>query len=115
MAYIELHNWEKEEIVGYLSNNTIPTKFESNRNSKRNFKTKAEKFHYCGETSLLKYISSPDINLRFFTLEERQIRTDFINLLHIANGHAGQDRLYNIIKTLAYGIIRSDILELFRF
>lgn len=108
---IILKNFERDEIILWLLCATIPDRLAS-VNSIKAFKQRANKFFYSTEKNLLFFKQGPDSFLRFFTLEEELFKTDFIKLQHVNMGHAGRDRLYNFIKTKAYGILKKDVSDM---
>lgn len=55
-----------------------------------------------------------DRYLRFFTIEEQEYKLNFINLIYVSNGHAGRDRLYNLLSTKAYGLVRKEVLDVIK-
>lgn len=111
--YLELHNFEKEEIIAYLlDNSVVPTRFATN-NLKKAFRLRAKKFFFqhCPPLQpIFKFKLGLDRYVRFFTIEEFEAKNDFIKLTHVTNGHAGRDRLYSLIVNLAYGITKVEIL-----
>ncbi|KAF9756202.1 hypothetical protein NGRA_3264 [Nosema granulosis] len=98
-----LTNLERDEIILWLLCETIRARIESS-NDLKPFKRRASRFFYCSLKSQLLYKGDPDVYLRFFILDEEQFKKDFITLIHVQNGHAGRDRLYNFLKSKAYGI-----------
>lgn len=51
---INLHNFEREEIIDWFLTNNIPQRF-NNRNLIRSFKKRVESFYYCQTTRQLKF------------------------------------------------------------
>lgn len=108
--YIDLTNAQREEIISFLRQETIPARFEV-QIYKDSFKRKARKFIYLCNTNELRYKKTSVQYLRFFTTQESVSKKDFILLQHNTNGHAGRDRLFGHIKNLAYVIARTDIVH----
>ncbi|KAG0441521.1 hypothetical protein DMUE_0992, partial [Dictyocoela muelleri] len=99
---IDLHNFEKAEIIEWLVTEILPTRLTS-RESQSTFKRRANLFVYDSESLEFKYKLSGENFLQIFTLEEFDNKKNFILLKHMSNGHAGRDRLYHLLKTVVYG------------
>ncbi|KAG0438402.1 hypothetical protein DMUE_3111 [Dictyocoela muelleri] len=106
---IDLHNFEKAEIIEWLLTKILPTRLDS-RKSQSTFKRRANLFVYDSESLEFKYRRGAENFLLFFTLEEFDNKKNFILLKHMSNRHAGRYRLNHLLKSVVYGATRFEIL-----
>ncbi|KAG0428928.1 KRAB-A domain-containing protein 2, partial [Dictyocoela muelleri] len=101
-------------IKEYLSNSIIPQRIQ-NRIDRRNFINLAKKFLVKnGDANNIYFKKSETLLLRFFAIEEDQSKFEYINMIHVENGHPGRHRLMGFLKNKLYNYSRSEIENVLR-